>query len=482
MLLILDEIRLPQDVNATYRGPFYHRTLKGFNMTNYVAGIRPYRRNMEASPTSKRGYFVLVAIALICGLFASRSRSYAQNESVIYQFDCINDPQNGCSPEGGVIAKNGALFGTTILGGTSGLGIVFALMPPSTPGALWSESVLHSFLGGADGVDPAGALLAGAGNVVYGATVGGGASNEGTVFSLQPPSTPGTPWVKTVLYSFAGGSDAAQPGTGLIADPSGTLYGTTGQGGASTNCTGGCGAVYSLTPPATPGGAWTETVLYSFTGGADGGVPAGGLLLGQNGVLYGTATEGGTTLGGVAYALTPPAVPGGAWTEDVLYSFKGRFDGSRPQGKLVADKSGRLFGTCANSDANGSFGGTLFELSPPAIAGGAWAEHTLWDFGVSSNDGQGPFWGVILGNDVVYGTTDGAGGNNAFGTVFQLTPPTTLGGSWTETILHAFLFTSRTDGYNPSSGLMRGPSGALYGTTSKGAGSILGGTVYEITP
>lgn len=444
-------------------------------MIDYIARTRRRSGHMETISTSKPGYFVLVAISLICGLLASTSLSYAQSESVIYQFDCTNARQNGCVPDGGVIANNDALFGTTSAGGTSNMGTVFALTPPSTLGAPWSESVLYSFLGGTDGSGPVAGLLAGAGHILYGTTFGGGAFDEGTAFSLQPPSTPGASWIETVLYSFAGGSDARRPATPLIADSSGTLYGTTGLlGGGSSLCSGGCGTVYSLKPPVSPGGAWTESVIYPFADPTLGLGPSGGLVMDKSGTLYGTTFALGSD---VVYSLTPPAVAGGAWTENVLYTFKDLLDGDAPRGSLVFDKSGRLFGVC-------QFGhgiyikGTVFELTPPAISGGGWTEHTLWEF-AAKPDGQSPL-GVILGDDVLYGTT-ASGGSEDVGTVFQLTPPAALGSPWTETVLHAFSSASGTDGYDPSSGVVLGPGGALYGTTTSGAGSG-SGTVYEVTP
>ncbi|MGH9205213.1 MAG: choice-of-anchor tandem repeat GloVer-containing protein, partial [Acidimicrobiales bacterium] len=125
-------------------------------------------------------------------------------------------------------------------------------------------------------------LIAAPGGTIYGTTQLGGASGLGTVFPLKPPVASG-PWTQRVLYSFVGGLDGEQPVAGLLASHNGTLYGTTKLGGASSS-----GTVFALTPPSSPGGAWTESVLYSFTGGSDGGTPVAGLIFGPSGgTLYG---------------------------------------------------------------------------------------------------------------------------------------------------------------------------------------------------
>jgi hypothetical protein len=182
---------------------------------------------------------------------------------------------------------SGALYGTTMWGGGGGgcpprgCGTVFKLTPPSPGGGPWTETVLHSFTNvNGDGALPLAGLIFDASGALYGTTAYGGGTNCacGTVFKLTPPSPGGGPWTETVLHSFIGGSDGSEPLAGLIFDASGALYGTTLNGGGSgTNCaasTGGCGTVFKLTPTTTTTGTtWTESVLYSFTGGSDGGFP-----------------------------------------------------------------------------------------------------------------------------------------------------------------------------------------------------------------
>ena len=424
----------------------------------------------------QRMLLVSVAILIFCLAFiGSAARSDAQTETVINSFNCTSgQEQIGCIPTGGVIARNGVLYGTTVAGGAPvGDGIVYALKPPSTTGGVWSELVLYQFLGGDDGANPAGVLLGGANRILYGVTQGGGTSGEGTIFSLQPPTNNGTPWVKNLLYSFAGGSDAALPGYGLVADATGTLYGATGAGGLQ-NCVGGCGAVFSLTPPAASGGAWTENVIYSFTGASDGANPSGPLLRGSDGTLYSTVSFGGANGSGAVYALTPPSTAGGAWTESVLYSFTDQHDGAFPGGALTS-VNGRLYGT-SNFGTLGDLG-QVFVLIPPAVAGGVWTERTIWSFGLVSGFGAADNQGVIAHNGALFGTTAG-GGTDSAGTVFQLTPPASSTAPWTGTIVYSF---TNPGGLSRPSGLTVGPGGALYGTREDG-GTFNGGIVYSVTP
>ena len=137
----------------------------------------------------------------------------------------------------------------------------------------------------------------------------------GVVFQLTPPSTPGGAWTENVIYSFTGvNGDGAIPSQGsLVVDKNGVIYGTTECGGTGTsahfpcavNTLTGSGTVFSLTPPAAPGGAWTKTIVHSFTGGTDGAVPIAGLTLGPNGVFYGTASQGGSSGNGTVFSIIP---------------------------------------------------------------------------------------------------------------------------------------------------------------------------------
>jgi uncharacterized repeat protein (TIGR03803 family) len=156
--------------------------------------------------------------------------------------------------------------------------------------------LLYTFVGGSKG-----AIVIGGGGVLYGTTDAGGASKAGTVFKLTPPASPGGAWRIAEIHTFAGGSgDGANPYAGVVIGSGGVLYGTTSSGGSSN-----AGTVFKLAPPASPDGAWTETVLHNFTGGDDGADPVGGLVIGDNGVLYGTTSAGGASQAGTVFALKP---------------------------------------------------------------------------------------------------------------------------------------------------------------------------------
>jgi uncharacterized repeat protein (TIGR03803 family) len=281
--------------------------------------------------------------------------------------------------------------------------------------------VLYRFAGGNDGANPyAGLILDAAGNL-YGTTSSGGANGfGGTVFKLTP-NKDGT-WSESVLYSFCSFTnctDGGFPYAGVILDHAGNLYGTTVYGGNSANnCNGGnlnCGVVYKLTPKS--GGGWTESVLYNFTGGSDGGAPPGGLIFDQSGNLYGTAQEsnaGSCSFGcGVAFELTPN---GGSWTESVLHQFRGR-DGGFPAAGLTFDAAGNLYGT-TEVDGPGTTNGVVFKLTPNSSGG--WRETVVHAF--QNRPGSSPRAAVVFdaaGN--LYGTTYGDG-TATFGSVFEIMP------------------------------------------------------------
>jgi uncharacterized repeat protein (TIGR03803 family) len=228
--------------------------------------------------------------------------------------------------------------------------------------------------------DPSAPLAIGAGGVLYGTTAYGGSYLGGTVFSLTPPSSPGGAWTQAVLYEFTGGSDGFDPDPGLVVGPGGVLYGMASAGGSFD-----WGDVFSLAPPVSPGGAWVETVLYSFTGGSDGGRPNPGPLLASNGALYGTTYFGGANNSGVAFQVMPPSSPGSPWTEKALHSFGGPGDGSQPTAGLT-HIGGALYGTTYYGGAYGN--GTVYFLAPPVLAGGAWTEDVLYSFGARTTRGQ----------------------------------------------------------------------------------------------
>jgi uncharacterized repeat protein (TIGR03803 family) len=404
----------------------------------------------------------------------------AQQERVLYRFTGGTD---GSTLYADVIADpSGNLYGTTFSSGLNGT--VYELSPPAIAGHPLIETTLHTF-GGTD----AGGLLSvltldSAGNL-YGAASAGGANGAGAVFQLAPPATPGGAWTERLLYSFKGNSDGMAPIGGVVFDQSGNLFGTT-IGNFETTY----GTIYELSPPAVQGGQWTETVLYNFKGSFDGCVANGKLAFGVNGILFGTAVACGGTQNqcafgcGTIFGLAPPAIAGGAWTERTIYRFQGGADGSQPHNGLVGDGKGHFFGATQVGGAcnGGAECGTVFELE---FAGGKWTENVLYTF-TGGTDGETPMGGVVIdksGN--LYGTTNTGGDPTCnCGTVFELVPPSTLGGSWTENTLH--VFTGVRDGALPFSGLAfsRGPY--LYGTTASGGECKSNpsgcGAVFQVLP
>jgi len=397
--------------------------------------------------------------------------------TVLHSFS--GSPGDGATPWATLaIDANGALYGTTRQGGAFGKGTVFELAPPATGGA-WSETILHSFSGqNGDGADPIAGLVLGGGGELYGATSGGGSFGKGAVFQLTPPAAAGAAWTETVLHSFDG-TDGANPQTGVILTPDGTLY-VAAQSGGSANF----GTVFALTPGAT-GGAWTGTVLHSFTGPPGDGAYPSGLLLASSGKLYGTTLNGGLDDNGAAFELTPPTATGGAWSKSILYSFSGSpGDGAFPIGGLVFGDHGEFFGT-AEYGGNGGYygGGAVFVISPPTHAGRPWTEGLPWSFPGDAAEGALPTSGVAITSlGVLYGTTSIGGSSTSCaagcGTIFQLLPPTSPGAYWTQ---HTLVnFGGGSAGRFPMGGLAMDPQGTLYGATSGGGASGYG-AVYQLT-
>ncbi len=325
---------------------------------------------------------------------------------------------------------------------------------------------------------------------------------------LATASIASAEWKEKVLYSFEGDpDDGTGPAAGVAFDKAGNLYGTTEFGGGGS-CGGPdqCGMVFQLQPPTQKGGGWTENILHAFKGEPykDGDTPAGGLIIDDAGNLYGTTAYGGAgpclLLGGLVgcgtvFELSPPAQKGGAWTYTILYSFQGNKDGQYPQGNLIFDGHGNLYGATQFGGGRGynncnqyyGYCGTIFELSPPKQRGGNWTENVLYSFkGVDKGavgDGADPNGGLIFDSrGVIYGTTyfggrtqgecnDGTAGRGC-GTVFKLEPPTKKGGAWTESQLYKFK--SGRDGKLPAAGLIFDNGGNLYGTASSSGGEIAG--------
>jgi len=422
-----------------------------------------------------RATFVrVVLLTMLAAMFFGGSTLAAgQKEWIVHSFNTVS---GGLYPMGSLISDSaGNLYGTTEEGGAfTNWGMVYELVRPLPPKTLWTQAVLYSFTGGADGSTPiAGLVFDKAGNL-YGTTSKGGPSGNGVVFELVAPSTTGGKWSEIVLHAFQStSSDGGSPRGELARDGAGNLYGVTTAGGASQQ-----GTVFQLSPPAAQDGVWTETVIHSFNYG-QGMDPEGGPVVGAQGILYGTTYSGGLDGEGVIYRLVPPATRGGSWVYRVLHPFTGGLDGASPKGELTLRGKGILYGTATRGGSGG--GGIIFQLVPPVLAGGAWTENVLYNFGSAASDGLDPAAKVIfdsVGN--AYGTTSTGGACfQLCGTVFELSPPTTEGADWTERILHSFPTSGGKDGSQPSGSLILGKNGVLFGATNAG-GTGGNGTVYGV--
>jgi uncharacterized repeat protein (TIGR03803 family) len=412
---------------------------------------------------SKRWQTCAMALAFLFALMAALP-AQAQEFQLLYQFPLR---KTGSNPSG-LLRVNGNFYGTTYLGGMSNEGTVFELTSEGTLTNLYSF-----YRNGSDGRNPTvGPLLRDRAGNLYGTTEAGGdlscvsvnpsQKGCGTVFKLSPEGK------ETILHSFKGSpTDGATPLAGLTADSAGNLYGTTyvGGSGCGDGVVGGCGTVFKITP------AGVETVLYSFTGGADGSTPDYvNLLIDSAGNLYGTTLRGGdlTCLGssregcGVVFKIDPTG------QETVLYAFTGGVSGGYPQSGLARDSLGNLYGTATAGGNTCSLCDLVFKVDP------AGNETVLYLF--SSEEIGGTSAPLLLdpaGN--LYGTTP-YGGSLQQGNVFELSSQ----GVYTS--LHDF---SETDGLYPEAGLVRDSAGNLYGTTLQGGNFSCSngcGTIFEITP
>jgi uncharacterized repeat protein (TIGR03803 family) len=449
----------------------------------------------------------LIRVSLLCAVALTLAvpASAEWKEKVLYSFQGVTD---GATPVGGVVFDSaGNLYGATQDGGSANClsiyqcGTVYQLAPPAKKGDPWTETVLYVFKGNAsnDGASPFGGLVMdGAGNL-YGTTAYGGTGDCvllgsklgcGAVYELSPPTEKGGAWTETVLYSFPSAEQGYVPWGDLVFDGAGNLYGSTiFGGGKGTSCDPyyqHCGAVFELSPPKTKGGEWTEKMLHGFASGTDGASPNGGLVLDSKGAIYGTTYGGGNESRecgsggcGTAFELKPPTKKGGAWTETILHRFSGSPDGGGPMSGVVFDAKGSVYGTTQGGGRDDSGSGTVFSLSPGTD--GLWTERILHSF-QDGDDGAQPRAGVVFdtkGN--IYGTAS-IGGLGRGGTSFKLRP---AGKSWSLVVLHAF--TGKPDGSWPASSLIFDAAGNLYGTTQQsGTGQACGnygcGTVFEVSP
>jgi uncharacterized repeat protein (TIGR03803 family) len=343
---------------------------------------------------------------------------------------------DGSFPNAGVFRDSaGDLYGTTYSGGALGLGTVFKIDTSN------NETVLYSFAGGTDGANPVAAVIVDSAGNIYGTTPAGGSPvcQCGIVFKISSSGK------ETVLYRFRGGTDGSTPTAGLVRDSAGNLYGTASAGGTYSN-----GAIFKINT------SNKESLLYSFTGGTDGGTPSYGLIRDKVGDLYGTTAAGGATLGGVVYkldtnnnetVLSDPVFPGlgeiasdlifcgnGAYVCSVLFQGGATFEvnrktgnatvlgetfgysgGLEPNGGVVQDAAGNIYGTmdcCGQGDS-----GTIFKINTKGKYSVAYAFEGYADGGYP----QGDLIIDAAGN--LYGTTPAFGDPNCqCGTVYKFAP------------------------------------------------------------
>jgi uncharacterized repeat protein (TIGR03803 family) len=272
-------------------------------------------------------------------------------------------------------------------------------------------------------------------------------------------------WVHTVLYSFTGGADGGEPYKGVTIDRKGNLYGTAVTGGTGS-CEGGCGVVYKLTKSK---GMWTQTVVHAFTGGSDGSGPGARVTVSQDGTLYGMAPTGGVFGLGTIYKIRPISHQG--WSFSVLHAFTGGQDGATGSAGRMILRDGHLYGAVT---AGGTYGsGIVFQLNPSGV--GERDLKVLYSFR-GQPDGSFPYGAILFdGSGNIFGTTY-YGGDNGIGSVYKLSPQPV--GEWSEQVIYSFQ--EGADGNSPISNLVFDMAGNLYGTTSEGG--LGSGTIFKLSP
>jgi hypothetical protein len=434
-----------------------------------------------------------------CLALAARPAA-SQGLTTLYTFTGGGD---GGSPIAGLLAgPGGSFYGTT----SGGFGTIFEISPPPKGQTTWIFTTLYSFTGAADGAFPENLVMDKSG-ALYGMTNQGGIFNGtcvyqgtdygcGTVFKLSMPWTRQTGWTLNTLYSFPGGSESSSPTGGVVMDGSGSLYGFTAGIYTCSNSPAICGSAYKLTPPAEGQTAWTETTLYTFTGGRSGAYAGyfGSPVLDRSGKIFGITEAGGdmgdVTCGaiggcGLVFQLTPPGRGKSSWTEDRILEFDGR-DGIAPLDGVSEDAAGDLYGStdeggrlkdCMPGSPYPNGCGVTYELSPRAN-GGAWTASIVHKF-KNGADGGYPYDAPAFLAGGIYLSTSGDE-VTSFGSIAKLLPPGGNRGDWRVKTL--FSFTNDANGCSPTGPLIM-RNGVIYGTTyGDGAGPAPYGTIYALKP
>lgn len=382
----------------------------------------------------------VVAATMAFLFLAALGAAQAQTFTVLHSFSGAD----GNSPYSGItLDQQGRIYGTTYYGGT-GNGVVYRLVHEDEG---WISTPLYTFGSqNHDGIYPEARVVFGPDGVLYGTTSYGGAEGYGTVFSLRPPAAACKaavcPWTETILYNFSGGADGAYPGFGdLVFDAAGNIYGTTYGGGGSSNG----GVVFKLT---RSGNSWTESVIWTFICNSGGCNPYGGVIFDNAGNLYGTAST--------VYELSPSQ---SGWTQTVLA------DSGGAGGGVIFDAHGNLFGITGGLDGGVS---SAYEV---ARQSDGWSYAELQNFGdeyigtvaVPTFDAHGNLYGPLP-----------TIGDSFTGEIFQLTPS---GNQW----MYRAFYTFNGGASIPIGAVIFDADGNMYGTTAAGGTNDIG-TVWEITP
>jgi uncharacterized repeat protein (TIGR03803 family) len=438
-------------------------------MPTFVPDTYDALSNQLAIPAVQVGGRVYTNVVLTAGKVASVAGVYsAVQESIVHSFSGqhgtagVSGSMDGADPAVGaglIQDSNGNLYGTTFYGGANDAGTVFML------NAQRAESVLYSFTGNTDGANPAAGLVRDGLGYLYGTTQNGGANGYGSVFRINPDNS------ETILYSFCPVypcADGKNPVAGLVLASDDNLYGVAAGGGAKDT-----GTVFRISPTGS------FSLLYTFLNNqADAAAPGASLIQASDHNLYGTSAAGGAYGDGALYRVTL------AGDETVIYSFcaggasgNGCTDGAAPNAGLIQGTDGNLYGMTSSGGAYHSGGntGTVFRIT---TAGVMTILHSFCGDQTYSPcvDAGFPVGALIQANDGnFYGATRNGGANN-FGAIFKLTP------TGVETLSFSFQgdTNTNTSGLDPGSGVIQASDGSFYGITSPG-GTYSEGTIYHVT-
>ncbi|HLI49626.1 MAG TPA: choice-of-anchor tandem repeat GloVer-containing protein [Chthonomonas sp.] len=395
-----------------------------------------------------------ISVALLCGVLLYGSgigRAQAQGIEPVVLVHNFNGPNDGADPYAGVIqGKDGALYGTTHIGGANNDGVVFKVNPDGS-----NFQVLHTFSAlpypstNSDGAYPFAGVTQGSDGVLYGTATYGGAYGWGVVFKVNPDGSN-----FQVIHAFTRGNDGGYPYAGVIQGSDGALYGTTFFGG-----TFGYGVVYKVN---TDGSNFQVLHHFNSFNGQDGAFPYACVIEAKDGALYGTTYGGGTNGAGVVYKVNPDGS-----NYQVLHNFNSQ-DGVYPYfAGVIQGRDGALYGTTAGGGAHDS--GVVYKLNPDGS--NFQVIHSFsapYDMNGDNSDGSHPRAGVIQGSDgALYGTTEFGGALN-YGVVFKLN---TDGSNFQ--MLHSFTY-GYYEGAFPYGGVIQGKDGNLYGTNL--------GVIFRIGP